>query len=260
MQIYQFKAMDKNGREFQSTVEAISQADAEQQIRDAGHFLTKIAEAEQLDDLSRPTNGKEMGARETRYTFGLPAGSVRAMLTLLVVAIVVTLTIKGIDLRLIWSETLMIALAHYFTSRTQVSISAAMRQRLIESGEIVEDDHPLYLPKNTIRTLIILALVGLTMFLLFQGRQLGGQTFSIILTIGAYLFGNISRSAWDWWTELNQFEPANWIGDLKALLTVFAMSLTFGLHLFAVVPFLPIPIEYFENTSICLALFYFGSR
>ena len=47
----------------------------------------------------------------------MPAGSVRALLTLLVVAVVAVRLIQNLDLGL-WRETLMIVLAHYFTSRS----------------------------------------------------------------------------------------------------------------------------------------------
>lgn len=52
-----------------------------------------------------------------RPPLGLPTGSVRALLALLIVAVVIVETIRGHAIDELWSETLLIALAHCFTSR-----------------------------------------------------------------------------------------------------------------------------------------------
>ena len=67
---------------------------------------------------------------------GLPVGSVRAILTLFVVAIVTASVARGHDLDLIWTETLLIALAHYFTSRRFVSLPPEVLKRIQEEGLI----------------------------------------------------------------------------------------------------------------------------
>src|SRR5262249_36360605 len=54
---------------------------------------------------------------ERRPPLGLPNGSVRALLTLLIVAVVFVQVARGHQIEALWTETLMIALAHYFTSR-----------------------------------------------------------------------------------------------------------------------------------------------
>jgi hypothetical protein len=53
----------------------------------------------------------------TRPPLGLPSGSVRALLTLLIVAVVMAQVVRGREVEPLWTETLMIALAHYLTSR-----------------------------------------------------------------------------------------------------------------------------------------------
>ena len=54
---------------------------------------------------------------DLRPPLGLPRGSVRALLTLMIVGVVAAKLIRGLQVELLWTETLMIALAHYFTSR-----------------------------------------------------------------------------------------------------------------------------------------------
>jgi hypothetical protein len=55
-----------------------------------------------------------------RPPLGLPSGSVRALLTFLIVAVVLVQLARGRDVETLWTETMMIALAHYFTSRLLV--------------------------------------------------------------------------------------------------------------------------------------------
>ena len=93
---------------------------------------------------------------------GLPTGSVRALLTLIVVAVVIARTALGRSPDPLWIETLLIALAHYFTSRRFVSLTPAVLQRLEQEGVLEKERHPLYLPKNSIRTIVVGAFVGST--------------------------------------------------------------------------------------------------
>ena len=54
---------------------------------------------------------------KARPPLGLPQGSVRALLTMLIVSVVIVQLARGRAVELLWTETLMIALAHDFTSR-----------------------------------------------------------------------------------------------------------------------------------------------
>ena len=101
------------------------------------------------------------GSPKTWPPLGLPTGSVRALLTLIIVAVVVTKIVFHHPPDSIWIETLLIALAHYFTSRRFVALSPEIMRRLEDDGAIDRERHPLYLPKNTIRFIIIAAFVGL---------------------------------------------------------------------------------------------------
>jgi hypothetical protein len=55
---------------------------------------------------------------------------VRALLTLLIVAVVLVQVARGREVELLWTETLMIALAHYFTSRRFIRLSPDAMRRL----------------------------------------------------------------------------------------------------------------------------------
>ena len=65
-----------------------------------------------------------------RPPLGLPTGSVRALLTLLILAVVVHEVVLGRQVAVIWTETLVIALAYYFTYRRFASLPREVIIRL----------------------------------------------------------------------------------------------------------------------------------
>jgi len=69
-----------------------------------------------------------------RHPLGLPAGSVRALLCLIVVSFLVIQTARGVRIDVVWTEALMIMLAHYFTTRRFVSLSHELRAKLEAAG------------------------------------------------------------------------------------------------------------------------------
>jgi hypothetical protein len=79
------------------------------------------------------------GSPKTWPPLGLPTGSVRALLTLIIVAVVVAKYALGQDLDVLWIETLLIALAHYFTTRRFVALPPQVLQRLEQEGVIAQE-------------------------------------------------------------------------------------------------------------------------
>jgi hypothetical protein len=76
---------------------------------------------------------------------GLPSGSVRALLTILIVAVVLVQVARGREVEPLWTETGMIALAHYFTSRRFIRLAPEVIRRLEAEGQMEVESHPLYL-------------------------------------------------------------------------------------------------------------------
>src|SRR5438105_1135441 len=99
-----------------------------------------------------------------RYPLGLPSGSVRALLTMIVVAVTCSDILNGRKIDPIWAETLMVALAHYFTSRRFVQLSPEVLRRFEAEGVITKEPLPLYLPRGTIRLMILAAFTGVFAF------------------------------------------------------------------------------------------------
>ena len=188
---------------------------------------------------------------------GLPTGSVRASLTLMVVAVVVTKLALGRELDVLWIETLLIALAHYFTSRRFVSLPPGVLQRLENEGVIEKERHPLYLPRNSIRTIIVAAFVGFGIYLYREKRLFEAQSLALLSMVFAYLLGAIVRGISQWVTRHRALPPSGTWGDIKALIVLGAM-LTVAVPEFMSAE--PVLSPHVHRVALGLTLFYFGSR
>ena len=183
---------------------------------------------------------------KTHSPLGLPSGSIRALLTFLIVAVVIAQIVRGQQVELLWTETLMIALAHYFTSRRLISLSPEVLGHLTAEGKIQPESRPLYLPRHSVRAILVLAFLGLAIYLYENNRLMDSQALSILGVVAAYFLGVVARirnvPGWE---------------DVKALAVISVL-------LIAAVPYLidradTVP-PLMRNVTLGLVLFYFGSR
>lgn len=203
-----------------------------------------------------PTSGSEPFPVE-RPPLGLPRGSVRAILTLELVAVVCLEVARGRVLDPLWTETLAIALAHYFTTRRFLDLTPEMVRRLRSEGMLQEELRPLYLPGFTVRGLIILAFLGLAVYLDRNGRLHDPQAVSTLGLVGAYLLGTLAqrvrvlifRGRHPWVRRLWE--------DVKAAATLAVMTAALVVYITGRTDMLP---GYWRDITLGLALFYFGSR
>lgn len=197
-----------------------------------------------------------------RSPLGWPPGSVRALLTLIIVGYVVNRLATAQPLELIWTETLMIVLAHYFTSRRFVPISPKIRAELEATGEIEADQHPLGLPKHSIRTIIFCSFAALGIYLYQQNLLWNAQTLEILGTVGAYFLGILYRTVRNWFASTNNqaLTSAGWFEDLKALAAILLVGGIVSLKVTGLDAQLPIDFGLLEGVSMGFVLFYFGSR
>lgn len=192
-----------------------------------------------------------------RYPLGLPAGSVRALLALLVVAVAVVQTGRGQPLPEVWSETVMIVLAHYFGTRRFLNLPGALIRRLEQEGYLEEEPQPLYLPRRSVRMLLIAAFVGLAIYLYGQQRLFSTEGMSLLGLVFAYFLGLLARAVLAWWTRRRGRPPAPWWADLQAGVVLVALGVTAAAYLLDRPHWLP---RQWQNASLALVLFYFGSR
>jgi len=192
-----------------------------------------------------------------RPPLGLPVGSVRALLTLFIIAVVTMSVAKGRDLDILWIETLLISLAHYFTSRRFIDLPPDVLKK-IQEEDLIEDDHqPLFLPRHTIRFLIIAAFVSLGVYLYQEKRLLEPRSVSLLGIVAAYVLGCIVRGLAAWVGRRSENPPSRLWGDLKALVVLGAVILVGIPELLDAEASLP---PEAHKVALGLLLFYFGSR
>jgi hypothetical protein len=177
---------------------------------------------------------------------GLPRGSIRALLTLLIVAVVIVQVVRGQEVELLWAETLMVALAHYFTSRRSLNLPPDVIRRLAAEGHVGTGASPLFLPRYSIRVILILAFAGLAAYLYWQNRLLEPQALSVLGVVCAYFLGVLLR-----------FGRFRLWEDAKALVVLLVLLYAAGAYLADRPDLVP---RQLRDIALGLTLFYFGSR
>jgi hypothetical protein len=198
-------------------------------------------------------------APRRKNVLGLPPGSIRALLTLMTVGFIVMQTARGIQVSLLWFESLMIVLAHYFAHRRLVPLSPAMCERLKAEDLFEDEPNPLYLPKHSLRTIIVLAFIGLAIYLGCRGRMRDPVATPVLVSVGSYFLGIGFGTAVTWWYRGKPTKGASWIASTKAVVTLFAVALTIVMQLFGWHHLISYG-EKIEAIPLALMLFYFGSR
>jgi len=192
-----------------------------------------------------------------RPPLGLPPGSIRATLTLLIVAVVVVQTLHGQKLAPLWAETLMIALAHYFTSRRFIDLPPETIKRLEAEGLVPQEAQPLYLPRHSIRVLLFLTFAGLGGYLYYIDKLFTSEALTLLGVVASYILGMVLRSIRTWITRGKQSPGMRIWEDLKAAVVLLAIGATAVVQLIGHPEWIP---EDLQNITLGLVLFYFGSR
>ena len=201
------------------------------------------------------------GSPKTWPPLGMPTGSVRALLALMVVAVVVTKLARGdhfdTEHDRLWILTLVISLTHYFTARRFVTLTPDVQRQLEDEGVIERERHPLFLPRNSIRLIIVGAFGWLAYYLYSEGRLYEHHAASLLGMMAAFLLGTVHRTIDGWWNRRHVRTSAGTWGDLKALAVMAAVLIV------AIPEFLGkenvFPPE-FHRVALGLMLYYIGSR
>ncbi len=201
-------------------------------------------------------------ASARRAPLGLPPGSVRAILTLLVLGVVVAETVHNRRVDVFWSNTLLIVLAHYFTARRFVKLPKDQLERLQNEGVLERDTQPLFLPKNTIRFLIVATFIGLGVYLYTKGRltELNWKTLEsldVFLIVLVYLAGVMWHGLRSLVRRGAEPPPAGRFADIQAAIVLLVMGAVAATYFFDRADLLP---EGAQKAALALVLFYFGSR
>ena len=196
----------------------------------------------------------------TSGALGLPSGSIRAILTLMTVGFITLQTARGERVSLLWFESLMIVLAHYFASRRLVQLPRELREKLIADGILEAEPNPLYLPRHSLRLMIIAAFVALAVYLFKNDRLLDPVAVPIFIAVGSYFLGIGFHSIMAWRRPTQRgARKVTRFDDIKAMVTLGAMGLVILFQLTGWQSIMPNG-EKLEALPLALMLFYFGSR
>ena len=192
-----------------------------------------------------------------RPPLGLPQGSVRALLTLMILGVVINEMMAGRDIDILWNETLLIALAHYFSRRRFLNIPPEVVPRLQKEGLLPPETRPLYLPTGVIRALILLTVGVAGFFLQKQGRLFDPKVLPIFGAVGAYISGMVIAyfAKWVMRPGVNSL-LARW-QDMQAMLVLITVASTAAIFFIHGPEGLP---SWLRHASLFLSLYYFGAR
>jgi hypothetical protein len=164
----------------------------------------------------------------------------------MIVGVIVVQLVRGKEIELLWTETLMIALAHYFASRRFIRLPPEVIKQLVDEGHIELEARPLYLPSYSIRVILLLAFVAVGIYLYLRGGLWKPQPLSILGVVFAYLSGIIVRVR-----SVRGWE------DTKAAVVLVVMAVASVVYLCDLGGSILQPLR---NMTLGLVLFYFGSR
>lgn len=192
-----------------------------------------------------------------RPPLGLPAGSVRALLTLAVTGVVISDLVKGNEMQLLWTEAMMMSLAHYFASRRMVELPRELIAKLTAAGQVPSESHPLFLPRHSIRLIILAMFIGVGVYLYRQERLSESAVINTLTMVGAYLGGVVARGVFGFLTR-NRFSliKQTW-EDGRAIVTLGCTAVLAGMHLAGKTDWISTE---FNLITLGLIMFYFGSR
>ena len=141
-----------------------------------------------------------------------------------------------------------------------------MIERLEQEGVLERERNPLFLPRSSIRTMIVGSFVGLATYLYMYHRdrlfnpdvtQLT-QASALLGIVFAYLLGSIVGGIGSWFRGGRiQRSSGTWGGDEGALVVLIVLALA------AIPEFLDTPHNLppvFHQIALGMMLFYYGSR
>lgn len=201
--------------------------------------------------------------RHRRHALGLPAGSVRALLAFLVLAVLWLLALYGltdkgeIPLAFIYLQYVMILiLAHFFAAHGSTI------------GRHVSPHSPLWLPAGTVRFLLLAGYVGLIVWLVYNQRQFepvpeGHLVLPLVLIAGFFVGYVITKVVL---ALSGTGQLPFWFQDVQAwfaLLASIGLTVIVILHLF-ILPTIEQSLHFstttFETIVAAVVGFYFGAR
>jgi hypothetical protein len=164
--------------------------------------------------------------QQYRHPLGLPAGSVRALLTFMVLGTIWTLLLmpaeKNVKVPLYLTYLMFLVIGSYFGARGAAPKIKGLRET-----------PPLYLPRGSIRLLIILGFAGVCGYgyfkdhsffenLKFDVESISKEPYLPVIIFGAFFLGSIVSTIAGWILAGDEGLPA-WYQDIQAWISVLAV-------------------------------------
>lgn len=147
------------------------------------------------------------------HAFGLPAGSIRAVLALLIFSTVWALLLlkPGREVPDFLRDLLFIIMGHYFAARHRVPAE--------EPGP-----PPLFLPRGTIRIVTIVGFAAVAILLFQRGelKSIGRNPGALTLVLIAGFLMGVVLAKFSGWLRDRGHRPPRSIEDIKALAAIIA--------------------------------------
>ncbi len=148
------------------------------------------------------------------HALGLPAGSIRALLAILIFATAWGLLIirPNQEVPDYVRDLLFIIMGHYFAARRQ-------SEPADEAGP-----PPLYLPRGTVRLFLVFGSIAVAVILFRRGRLIGldeNPGVVTLLLIGGFLLGVGLSTLSTWWQDRGHRTPRI-VEDLRAVISMAA--------------------------------------
>jgi len=182
---------------------------------------------------------------------------VRALLALSVVFVTCWLTVHGEVVPAAVNEALFASLAYYCATRGLVSLSPDVLRRLEAEGVVPADPRPLFLPRGTVRLLIVLAFLGLAGYLVKERGWRHLLSATTLLLVLAFLAGQVLKWLLRWAGRKAPPGQVPRIEHLKAACALAACAMF--VVLFVTGTHRDVP-PWFHQASLAVMVFYFGSR
>jgi hypothetical protein len=199
------------------------------------------------------------------HALGLPSGSVRALMAVLVFATTWGLLVlrPSDEVPVYLRDLLFVIMGHYFASRHRADQGA-------EPGP-----GPLYLPRGSVRFVLVVGTLGVAAVLLRRGQLTEIEKNPGVVTllmVGGFLLGVVANAVITWWRDRGH-QPHRFFEDVRALVSMAAAVLLVALvwtRLFPVVPASSVSGLFSgwgqlgrfgpENVLAAVVGFYFGSK
>ncbi|HKZ64436.1 MAG TPA: hypothetical protein VJ400_08335 [Thermoplasmata archaeon] len=189
-----------------------------------------------------------------RPPLGLPTGSVRAVLALILCATMWYLVYRGEVVPELLASAVLLVVAFYFGVRSTASPLPA-----VAPGQAPGVPQPLYLPRGAVRTILLIGFLAIIVYLWIGARAIPPEFLLILQVLASYLVGFTVSVAVNRRIQkgLGPMRGVAWVRNLLAIIALAVTGIVCISILFGFPEFVPADAE---KALTWVVAFYFGSR